>query len=394
MNSMIYLDNQATTRLDPLVLEAMLPFLKDDYANASSASHDAGLRAAEAVEKARCQTARLIGAQPSEVFFTSGATESNNTVLKGLWECRRAERSHIITQATEHSSVLAAARFLENHGVRLTVLPVDGEGRVNPGDVHSAITDETFLISIMLANNEVGTIQPASEIGRIAKQAGVFFHADASQAAGKIPLNVQELQADLLSWTAHKMYGPKGIGALYVRREKPHVRLQPLLHGGEQERGLRSGTLNVPGIVGFGKASEIAEAVLEDEQRRVRSLREKLFKGLCERLDFTRLNGHSTHRLPGNLNLSFAGIEAEAVLDEIRGEIALSASSACSSGSGGASHVLQAMNVPSGYLHQALRFGIGRFTTAEEIDAVLERLTEVIARQRKSSPFYPPDAAL
>lgn len=388
---MIYLDNHATTRLDPAVLDSMMPFLTEEYANASSRSHAAGLRASEAVEKARVQAAALIGASPQEVFFTSGATESSNTALKGLWESVRGRPAHLITQATEHSSVLAAARYLEAQGVRVTMLPVDSEGRVSPGDVKAALTGETFLISIMLANNEVGTIQPAAEIGRIAKEAGVFFHADAAQAAGKIPVDVNALGIDLMSWTAHKMYGPKGVGALYVRREGPHVRLHPLLHGGEQERGLRSGTLNVPGIVGFGKASEIAGTVLENESRRILALRERLDRGLRSRLDFVRLNGHSTHRLPGNLNLSFAGVEAEAVLYEVRGEIAISSSSACASGSGEPSHVLKAMRVPRGYLYQALRFGIGRFTTEREVDAAVERLTEVIQTKRRTSPFYPPD---
>lgn len=389
MNRIVYLDNHATTQVDPRVFAFMRPFLEEEFANASSRSHSAGLKAAEAVEAARAQVAALVGAPAADVFFTSGATEANNTALKGLWEAVRGKACHLITQATEHSSVLATAGYLEKQGVRVTVLPVDEYGRVSPADVRKAITDETFLISVMLANNEVGTLQPAAEIGKIAKEKGVFFHADAAQAAGKIPIDVERMGIDLLSWTAHKMYGPKGVGALYVRRKNPHVRIQPLMHGGEQERGLRSGTLNVPGIAGFGRASEIAFAEMPAESKRIQALRDELEKGL-RRLDFVRLNGHSTERLSGNLNLSFAGVEAGAVLSEVQNEIALSASSACASGSTEPSHVLEAMKVPREYLYQALRFGLGRFTTEEDIRFTLKRVTEIVQGYRQTSPFYPP----
>lgn len=393
MKRILYLDNHATTQVDPRVREAMRPFMEEDFANASSRSHAAGLKAAAAVEKARASAAALVGASASEIVFTSGATEANNTALKGLWEAVRGKASHLITQATEHSSVLASAGYLEKQGVRVTVLPVDAFGRVSPEDVRLAVTDETFLISVMLANNEVGTLQPAAEIGKIAKEKGVFFHADAAQAAGKIPVDVEKMGIDLMSWTAHKMYGPKGVGALYIRQKNPHVRIQPLLHGGEQEGGLRSGTLNVPGIVGFGKASEIAADEMPAEAERVKALRDQLEKGF-RRLDFVRLNGHSTHRLPGNLNLSFAGVEAGAVLAEVQDEIALSASSACASASTEPSHVLKAMGVPQEYLYQALRFGLGRFTTQEEILFTLDRMTDIIQRCRQASPFYPPEKKL
>lgn len=389
MNRIVYLDNHATTQVDSRVFEFMRPFMEEDFANASSRSHRAGLKAAEAVEAAREQVGALVGAPAADILFTSGATEANNTALKGLWEAVRGKACHLITQATEHSSILATAGYLEKQGVRVTILPVDAYGRVSPQDVREAITDETFLISVMLANNEVGTLQPAAEIGKIAKEKGVFFHADAAQAAGKIPIDVESLGIDLLSWTAHKMYGPKGVGALYIRRKHPHVRIQPLMHGGEQEKGLRSGTLNVPGIAGFGKASQIAACEMPAESKRILALRDKLEKGLC-RLDFVRLNGHSTERLSGNLNLSFAGVEAGAVLAEVQNEIALSASSACSSGSTEPSHVLKAMKVPREYLHQALRFGLGRFTTEEDIRFTLERITHIIQQYRRISPFYPP----
>ncbi len=393
MKRFVYLDYHAAAPLDPYVLGAMRPFLEEEYANASSLSHAAGVRAAEAVENARRQTAGLVGAPPEDVFFTSGATESNNTALKGLWEAFRGKGRHLITQETEHPSVLATCAWLETQGVRVTKLRVDAGGRISPQDVLGAITEETFLISIMFANNEVGTIQPIAEIGRLAKEKSVFFHVDASQAAGKIPVNVEALGIDLLSWTAHKMCGPKGVGALYIRRKNPHVRILPLLHGGGQERGIRSGTLNVPGIVGFGKASEIAAGGMEEESIRIGRLRDKLETGFLTRLDFVRLNGHSTSRLPGNLNISFAGVEAEALLGEIGPEIAASASSACSSGSTEPSHVLKAMNVPRDYLYQAVRFGLGRFTTEEEIEFVLERVTKAVTRLRSSSPFYPPGNA-
>ncbi len=393
MKHFVYLDYHATSPVDPRVRDAMRPFFEEEFANASSLSHAAGVRAFAAVEAARRQTAALVGASPEDVFFTSGATESNNTALKGLWEAVRGKGRHIITQETEHPSVLETASWLEGQGVKVTRLPVDGAGRVAPEDVLRAITGETFLVSVMFANNEAGTVQPIAEIGRFAKEKNVFFHVDASQSAGKIPVDVEALGIDLMSWTAHKMCGPKGVGALYVRRKNPHVRIFPLLHGGGQERGLRSGTLNVPGIVGFGKASEIAAAERAEESVRICHLRDKLESGFLTRLDFVRLNGHPTERLPGSLNISFAGIEAEALLAEIGSEIAVSASSACSSGSTEPSHVLKAMKVPRQYLYQAVRFGLGRFTTEEEIHFVLDRVTEVVTRLRRSSPFYPPGEA-
>ncbi|HTL46512.1 MAG TPA: IscS subfamily cysteine desulfurase [Verrucomicrobiae bacterium] len=383
----IYMDCHATTPVDPRVKEALLPYFDQAFGNAASKTHAFGMDAEKKVEEARAQVAHLIGASAEEIIFTGGATESNNLAIKGVWEVYKDQGKHIITQQTEHKSVLETCRFLEKQGAQVTYLPVDEEGRVRPSDVEKAVTPGTILISVMLANNEIGTLQPAAEIGKIAKARQVFFHADGAQAVGKIPVNVEALGLDLLSLTAHKVYGPKGAGALYARRKNPRVRLAPLIHGGEQEQGLRSGTLNVPGIVGLGAACGIAHNEMGSESRRVAALRDRLEAGL-RRLPQTRVNGCAAARLAGNLNISFAGIDAEALLMKISREIAVSTSSACTSGRNEPSHVLKALAVPRQYVHGSVRFGLGRFTTEEEIDFVLEHVTKAVESLRALSPFY------
>jgi cysteine desulfurase len=383
----IYMDCHATTPVDPRVKEALLPYFDQAFGNAASKTHAFGMDAEKKVEEARAQVAHLIGASAEEIIFTGGATESNNLAIKGVWEVYKDQGKHIITQQTEHKSVLETCRFLEKQGAQVTYLPVDEEGRVRPSDVEKAVTPGTILISVMLANNEIGTLQPAAEIGKIAKARQVFFHADGAQAVGKIPVNVEALGLGLLSLTAHKVYGPKGAGALYARRKNPRVRLAPLIHGGEQEQGLRSGTLNVPGIVGLGAACGIAHNEMGSESRRVAALRDRLEAGL-RRLPQTRVNGCAAARLAGNLNISFAGIDAEALLMKISREIAVSTSSACTSGRNEPSHVLKALAVPRQYVHGSVRFGLGRFTTEEEIDFVLEHVTKAVESLRALSPFY------
>ena len=384
----IYLDHHATTPVDPRVLEAMQPYWTQECGNPAS-GHVFGWKAKQAVEKARAQIAQLLaGAREEEIFFTSGATESNNTALKGAAE-RYAERGgHLITVATEHKAVLDVCHYLETRDFTVTYLPVDALGRLNLQDLEKAITDKTFLISVMHANNEVGVIHPLAEIGRIAKEREILFHVDAAQSAGKIPLNVEAWGIDLLSLSAHKLYGPKGVGVLYVRQNKPHVRLSPLLHGGGHEHGLRSGTLNVPGIVGLGKACEIAGAEMPEESRCVRALRDRLEKGLKQNLDRIYVNGDAENRLPHNLNISFAYVESESLLMAINESIAVSSGSACTDGSADTSHVLKALRVPPERLHTALRFGIGRFNTAEEIDFVIQKVTETVRKLRAMSPLY------
>lgn len=383
----IYMDNHATTRVDPRVLEAMLPYFTEIYGNAASRNHRFGWEAEEAVERARGQLAHLIGASAREIIFTSGATESNNLALKGVVEMYAEKGDHIITQVTEHRSVLDPCRRLERKGVKVTYLPVDSQGLVDPDAVRKAITDRTILISIMLANNEIGVIQPVAEIGRIAKERGVLFHCDATQGVGKIPVNVNEMGVDLMSFTAHKIYGPKGIGALYVRRKNPRVKLAPIIDGGGHERGMRSGTLNVPGIVGFGKACEIAGQEMEEESKRLLYLREKLRKGIMEALEDAHLNGHPTQRLPGNLNLSFAYVEGESLLMGLK-EVALSSGSACTTATLEPSYVLQALGVGPELAHSSVRFGLGRFNTEEEVDYVIRRVLEEVNRLREMSPLY------
>jgi cysteine desulfurase len=383
----IYLDNNSTTRVDPRVLAAMLPYFSEQYGNAASRTHVFGGKAEEAVETARRQLAALIGANPREIVFTSGATESNNLALKGAAAMLRRQGDHIITVQTEHKAVLDPCKRLQPEGFRVTFLPVDRFGRVAPEQVAEAITAGTVLVSVMAANNEIGTLQPIAEIGRLCKERGVLFHTDAAQAAGKLPLDVEEMAIDLLSLSAHKMYGPKGAGALFVRRRNPHVRLEPLLDGGGHERGMRSGTLPVPLLVGFGTACVLCQSEMSAEAQRLTALRERLRQGIQERVDGTHLNGHPTERLPGNLNLSFAGVRGEALLMALR-DVAVSSGSACTSADPEPSYVLRAVGLSEELAHSSLRFGLGRFTTAEEIEFVIDEVVRQVERLRALSPEF------
>ncbi|MFQ5877802.1 MAG: cysteine desulfurase family protein [Acidobacteriota bacterium] len=387
MSRPIYMDSHATTRVDSRVVKAMLPFFGEDFGNASSKTHAFGWRAEEAVARARVQVARAIGAGPKEIVFTSGATESDNLALFGALAGLRGKRDHLITGATEHPAVLDAARFLEDGGLRVTRLPVDRYGRIDPDDLRRAITDRTALVSLMFANNEVGTLHPIREIGAICKERGILFHTDAAQAAGKVPVEVEEMGIDLLSISAHKVYGPKGVGALYVRRRSPRVILEPMLRGGGQERGLRPGTLNVPGIVGLGVALEIACAGMAEESRRMAALRDRLQAGILGRLDQVTVNGHPTDRLPHNLNLSFAHVEGESLVMALD-DVAVSSGAACSSDRREPSHVLRAMGLGDDAAQTSIRFGLGRFNTEQEVDYVVARVADAVARLREISPLY------
>jgi cysteine desulfurase len=379
----IYLDNHATTRVDPRVVEAMLPYFTEHFGNANSI-HSFGQHAAQAVDDARAEVATLLGAEPREIIFTSGATESNNLALKGAAGMYRRQGNHIITTRIEHRSVLDPCRRLEQDGFRVTYLPVDRFGQVSVQDVADALTLETILVSVMLANNEVGTLQPVAEIGKLCRVRQVLLHTDATQAVGKIPVDVNALNADLLSLTAHKLYGPKGVGALYLRRR---VRLEPMLDGGGHERGLRSGTLAVPSIVGFGKACELALAEMGQESDRVQKLRDRLHQGIEDNIDACTLNGHPAQRLPGNLNMSFVGVQGEALLMALK-NIAVSSGSACTSASVEPSYVLRAMGVPDELAHASIRFGLGRFNTLEEVEYTVEEVKRVVQRLRAISPTY------
>jgi cysteine desulfurase len=382
------MDNHATTRVDPRVLEVMLPYFTEKFGNAASRSHVFGWESEAAVDLAREQIARLIHASsPREIVFSSGATESDNLAIKGVAESYRDKGNHIITCVTEHKAVLDTCKVLEKQGCQVTYLPVDNKGVVNMNRLCEAITEKTILISIMAANNEIGTIEPVKEIGQLAHAKGILFHTDATQAVGKIPLNVEEMGIDLLSLTAHKMYGPKGIGALYVRAAKPRVRLTPMIDGGGHERGMRSGTLNVPGIVGLGKACEIAQKEMAAEAERLTSLRERLKKQIVDQLEEIHINGHLTERLPGNLNMSFAYVEGESLLMALK-DIAVSTGSACTSASLEPSHVLRAIGVEEELAHTSIRFGLGRFNTEEEVDYVVRRVIEEVRRLRELSPLY------
>jgi cysteine desulfurase len=383
----VYMDNHATTPMDPRVLEAMLPYFTEKFGNAASRNHSFGWEAEKAVDDARRQIASLIHADSKEIIFTSGATESDNLALKGVVEMYREKGDHIITSMTEHRAVLDTAKRLEKQGIKVTYLPVDKDGFVNPDDLNKAITDKTILISIMMANNEIGTINPVAEIGKIAKARGVLFHCDATQGVGKIPVDVEAMGIDLMSFSAHKIYGPKGIGALYVRRKNPRVRLAPMIDGGGHERGMRSGTLPVPLIVGFGKACEICMEVMPEESRRLTELRERLKAGILKELDEVYLNGHPVKRLPNNLNLSFAYVEGESVLMGLK-EIAVSSGSACTSATLEPSYVIRALGVGSDLAHSSIRFGLGRFNTPEEVDYVIKRVVETIRKLREMSPLY------
>jgi cysteine desulfurase len=436
MSLPIYMDNHATTALDPRVLEAMLPYLREDFGNAASRNHAFGWRAEAAVEQARGQVAALIGAQANEIVFTSGATESDNLALKGVAEFYRSKGDHIITLKTEHKAILDSGKRLERMrqerleelkllrlmeltggevkpedvdslvtqykleqdpvlqrwtsvvrtGARVTYLDVEKDGRVDLGKLAAAITDKTILVSVMLANNEIGTVQPLAEIGKLCRSRGVLFHSDAVQGVGKVPFDVESMKIDLASVTAHKIYGPKGIGALYVRR-KPRVRLAPIIDGGGHERGMRSGTLNVAGIVGFGKAAEIARTEMAAESARVLGLRERLRHKLTAELDMCTINGSLEHRLPGNLNISFAYVEGEALMMAIK-DVAVSSGSACTSASLEPSYVLRALGVEEDMAHSSIRFGLGRFNTEAQVDMVARLVVDKVKKLREMSPLY------
>jgi cysteine desulfurase len=383
----IYMDNHATTPVDPRVLDAMLPYFTERFGNAASRNHSFGWTAEEAVENARAQVARLVNTTPKEIIFTSGATESDNLAIKGVAEMYREKGNHIITQVTEHKAVLDTCKRLEKYGYEVTYLPVEKDGRINLDDLRRAITPKTILVTIMYANNEIGVIQPVAEIGKIAKEKGVFFHSDGVQAVGKIPVDVQADNIDLLSISAHKLYGPKGVGALYVRRRNPRVQLAAMIDGGGHERGMRSGTLNVTGIIGLGKACELCQIEMNEEADRLRGLRDRLRKGLEAKLDEIYINGSMEHRLPNNLNMSFAFVEGESLLMGIN-DVAVSSGSACTSATLEPSYVLKALGVGEDLAHTSIRFGIGRFNTEEEVDYVTNRMVEVVSRLRELSPLY------
>ena len=383
----IYFDNHATTQVDLRVVQAMLPYFTEKFGNAASRNHPFGWAGEEAVENARAQVASLIGATPKEIIFTSGATESDNLMIKGVAEMYREKGNHIITQAIEHKAVLDTCKRLEKDGFEVTYLPVGKDGRVNPEDVRKAITPKTILITIMYANNEIGIINPIQEIGKIAKEHGIFFASDGVQAVGKIPVDVQKDNIDLLAISAHKIYGPKGVGALYVRRRNPRVQLAAIIDGGGHERGMRSGTLNVPGIVGLGAACEIAQKEMAEESVRLRKLRDRLKAGLEAKLDEVFINGSLEHRLPNNLNMSFAYVEGESLLMGIN-DIAVSSGSACTSATLEPSYVLKALGVGEDLAHTSIRFGLGRFNTEEEVDYVTDKMVTVVTKLRELSPLY------
>jgi cysteine desulfurase len=382
----IYMDNHATTPVDPRVVEAMLPYFTEVFGNSASRSHAFGWSAEKAVDQAREEVGALIGASGKEIVWTSGATESDNLAIKGAAEFHKDRGNHIVTAQTEHKAVLDTCKRLEKEGFEVTYLPVAADGRVTAGSVRAAMTDKTILVSIMLANNEIGTVNPVDEIGAVVKERGALFHIDAVQGVGKIPFDVNAARADLVSLSAHKMYGPKGVGALYVRR-KPRVRITAMIDGGGHERGMRSGTLNVPGIVGFGKAAAIARAEMATESKRLLALRERLRAGLQSRITDTYVNGSLEHRLPGNLNISFAYVEGEAMLMGLK-DIAVSSGSACTSASLEPSYVLRALGVEEELAHTSIRFGLGRFNTDEEVDFVIDLVASKVKKLRELSPLY------
>jgi cysteine desulfurase len=383
----IYMDYHATTPMDPRVFEAMKPYFLQTFGNAASRNHSFGWEAEEAVEKSRKQIAGLIGATAKEIVFTSGATESNNLALKGVAEMYAEKGNHIITAATEHKAILDTCKRLEKHGVRVTYLPVQTNGLVDLEQLQAAITDKTILISIMYANNEIGVIQPIAELGKIAKARGVLLHTDATQAVGKVPVNVIKDNIDLMSMSGHKMYGPKGVGALYVRRKSPRVQITSQMDGGGHERGMRSGTLNVPGIVGLGEACALCQAEMPEESRRMAFLRDKLRDKLQSELDETYINGTLEHRLPNNLNISFAYVEGESLLMGIN-DIAVSSGSACTSATLEPSYVLKALGAGDDLAHSSIRFGLGRFNSEEEVDYVAAKVIDVVKKLRELSPLY------
>ena len=383
----IYMDNHATTPMDPRVFEAIKPYFMETFGNAASRNHSFGWQAEEAVEKSRKQIADLIGATAKEIVFTSGATESNNLALKGVAEMYAEKGNHIITAATEHKAVLDTCKRLEKNGARVTYLPVQTNGLIDLDMLKDAITDKTILVSVMYATNEIGVLQPLAEIGKIAKSKGVLVHSDATQAVGKVPVNVIKDNIDLLSLTGHKIYGPKGAGALYVRRKSPRVQITAQMDGGGHERGMRSGTLNVPGIVGLGEACAICQTEMEDESKRMRFLRDKLKNKLESALDEVYVNGTMEYRVPNNLNISFAYVEGESLLMGIN-DIAVSSGSACTSATLEPSYVLKALGAGDDLAHSSIRFGLGRFNTEEEVDYVSDKVIDVVKKLRELSPLY------
>ncbi len=382
----IYLDYQSTTPVDPRVMEAMLPYFTEKFGNPHSRSHSFGWESEEAVEIARAQVAKLINADPKEIIFTSGATESNNLAIKGVAHFYANKKRHIITLSTEHKCVLDACRHLEAEGFKVTYLAVMQDGLINLDELKSAITPETGLVSVMGINNEIGVIQPLAEIGKICREKGVFFHSDCAQSFGKIPLDVKSMNIDLMSISGHKIYGPKGIGALYISR-KPRVRLEPLINGGGQERGFRSGTLPTPLVVALGKASELAMLEMDKDYKHIKYLSDKFYKAITDKIPDVFLNGSATLRYPGNLNLSFAYVEGESLIIAIK-ELAVSSGSACTSSSLEPSYVLRSMGVDEDLAHTSIRFGIGRFTTEEEIDIAIDIVTKNIQKLRDMSPLW------
>ncbi|HEX4285117.1 MAG TPA: IscS subfamily cysteine desulfurase [Terracidiphilus sp.] len=383
----IYMDNHATSPLDPRVLEAMMPYLTGIFGNAASRNHSFGWEAEGAVEKAREQVAKLIGATAKEIIFTSGSTESNNLALKGIAEMYRERGNHIITQVTEHKAVLDTCKRLEKSGYRVTYLPVKADGLIDIEDLKRAFDDKTILVSIMFANNEIGVVQPVAEIGKLCRERNVIFHTDAVQAVGKIPVDVNSMNIDVLSLTAHKLYGPKGVGALYVRRRNPRVQISEQINGGGHERGMRSGTLNVPGIVGLGKACELAGQEMAAEGERLSKLRDKLKTKLESSLDYIHVNGSMEHRLPNNLNISFVYVEGESLLMGIN-DVAVSSGSACTSATLEPSYVLKALGLGDDVAHSSIRFGLGRFNSEAEVDYVADKVIDIVKKLRELSPLY------
>jgi cysteine desulfurase len=383
----IYMDNHATTPMDPRVLEEMLPYFMEKFGNSASRNHPFGWAAEEAVELSRERIAKLIGATAKEIIFTSGATESDNLAIKGVAEMYREKGNHIITAVTEHKAVLDTCKHLEKFGFRVTYLPVQKDGLIDLDDLKRAIDDKTILVTIMAANNEIGVLQPIAEIGKMCRERGVIFHTDAVQAIGKVPVDVNKMNIDVASITAHKLYGPKGAGALYVRRKNPRVQLVPLIDGGGHERGMRSGTLNVPGIAGLGKACAIAQEEMPQEAIKMAGMRDRLKDSIMSRLDEVYVNGSMEHHLPGNLNISFAYVEGESLLMGIN-DVAVSSGSACTSASLEPSYVLKALGAGDDLAHSSIRFGLGRWSTKEEVDYVADKLTTVVTKLRDMSPLY------
>jgi cysteine desulfurase len=383
----IYMDNHATTPVDPRVLEEMLPYFTDKFGNAASRNHAFGWAGEEGVETARERIAKLVGATTKEIIFTSGATESDNLAIKGVAEMYKQKGNHIITAVTEHKAVLDTCKRLEKYGYRVTYLPVMKNGLVDLDDLKRAMDDKTILVTIMSANNEIGVLQPIEEIGKMCRERGIIFHTDATQSVGKVPVDVNKQNIDVMSISAHKMYGPKGVGALYVRRKNPRVQISPIIDGGGHERGMRSGTLNVPGIVGLGKACAIASEDMTREAAYLGSLRDRLQDRIMSRLDEVYINGTMEHRLPGNLNISFAYVEGESLLMGIN-DIAVSSGSACTSATLEPSYVLKALGTGDDLAHSSIRFGIGRFNTQAEVDYVADRVVETVTRLRELSPLY------